>query len=467
MARLVQQRSDPPYLLIIATFLFLVAAVLAVLFYMDGDKLKKDLAGLRQEKNTLATPRELAGGTIRKMVERYSNPPRGERTKTVVAQFAEREEQASRMIAGAAMPIDQALATGNGALAAVGRQGDLTTEVKAIYSKLMVTILEVEDLKGQLAQKNDLLADAERSVGELRKELDTRLAASAKTVSDLQAAAQKRQKEHETQADQQKAEWAQTRARLDQELAQKTQELLDMDREKNQLERQVVRLQEKMRKLTAPNADPITMATRADGEIRTVVGEDRICYINLGSANHIVPGLFFSVYDPKGIPKDKDAWSKGRIVVTKVGRDTSECRIVEENPQSPIMPGDLFANLAFDSVRSFTFVVEGNFDLHGQGFATSDGNKEVKVFIRRHGGIIADKVTIETDFVILGSKPEKPAELGDEASIHVQETHRRNVEIYNRYRNVEDDAEKMRKLTLNTNQFLAFVGYVPAQTLKD
>jgi len=44
MARVIQQRTSPPYLLIIMVFLFLIAATVAVLFYLDREKANQKAA---------------------------------------------------------------------------------------------------------------------------------------------------------------------------------------------------------------------------------------------------------------------------------------------------------------------------------------------------------------------------------------------------------------------------------------
>ena len=57
MARVVaQRRSNPPYLLILFVFLFLLSTVAAVMFYINWDKANKELATERTDTKKIVAP---------------------------------------------------------------------------------------------------------------------------------------------------------------------------------------------------------------------------------------------------------------------------------------------------------------------------------------------------------------------------------------------------------------------------
>jgi len=65
MARAVAQRKNVPYVLIAFVFLFLVASVLGVMAYMQGDDLKQENARLKVERGGWPQRRTSAGRSSR------------------------------------------------------------------------------------------------------------------------------------------------------------------------------------------------------------------------------------------------------------------------------------------------------------------------------------------------------------------------------------------------------------------
>jgi len=84
MARVVTQRTAPPYLLIVMVFLFLIAATLAVLGWMESDKAKKRATIAERTRQKLGDSADLRNAKVQQMMDLHDSPPRGQRPKTVV-----------------------------------------------------------------------------------------------------------------------------------------------------------------------------------------------------------------------------------------------------------------------------------------------------------------------------------------------------------------------------------------------
>ncbi len=248
---------------------------------------------------------------------------------------------------------------------------------------------------------------------------------------------------------------------LNRNIAEKAQLITALQAENQQLVKEVEILEEKLRVAGQPKAGGIAVGRKPDGKILSIPPADsKLCYINLGAADRVSPGLTFTVYPPTGIPKNGKG--KGTVVITSVYGTTSVCQITAQRRDDPITVNDLVANLAFDPTRTYIFVVEGEFDLYGTGKPTPEGAAEVKALIKRFGGKVADAIDIETDFVILGNKPTPPPKPGATAPAQAHAAYRSQLEVAGRYGEVRALAESMRKAILNTNDFLAFIGHMPA-----
>jgi hypothetical protein len=194
--------------------------------------------------------------------------------------------------------------------------------------------------------------------------------------------------------------------------------------------------------------------------LRVITGEN-LCYINLGSKDSVAAGMSFTVYPPTGVEKSGEG--KASLVITEVYKTTSECRLRDQQRDDPVVAGDLVANVAFDPTRTHIFVVAGNFDLHGAGMPTPGGAEEVRTLIRQFGGKLADEVDINTDFVILGEKPvskEEPPGLDPQA----RQVFREQAKAIEHFDQIQNRASELHIPMLNTNRFLAFVGYAPIRS---
>jgi len=436
MARVVQRRTSPPYLLILMVFLFLLAATLAVLGFVKADKEADEKAAeqarcrkLQAEfKQLQAHARDLARSVSTK--ETVKDVEDAEKEALIALKTIESE----RGLADEAMDLHRRLGEANARLA----------EMQTVLKEMQTQLSEKDELVNRVS------ADLQAKIDQLQEKVDS-----------LDNRASEDHSNYLSDLAQARREWGKQQDDLNKIIASKTQEIQQLQQTNAQLSSQVASLKIQLKKETSPLADPMTVALQPDGKILKVLAAEDLCYINLGSKDRVTPGLTFTVYPSTGIPKDGQG--KATAVVSNVGENTSECRLRDQKSEDPVVTGDLVANLAFDPARTYRFVVIGTFDLYGTGQASREGADEARMLIERFGGTVADEVNVDTDFIIVGEKPARPTEPGPSASPHELENYRQQVKIAERFDGILALAKSMQIPMLNTNRFLAFIGYTPTK----
>ena len=218
----------------------------------------------------------------------------------------------------------------------------------------------------------------------------------------------------------------------------------------------------------APGPDQEALAYKPDGKIILVDNEAKIVHINIGSDEHVYPGLTFQVYD-RGTSVKVDGIGKAEIQVFNVEKHYSVARILpalnykvtmsdlyqeftdpevtaqimltlekpykERNKDfeeifangspnklrilnnlseaheqgkniSPIILNDIIANLIWDSSKVNVFVISGDFDLDGNGNYDYNAIQRITALVDKWGGRVDDAISIDTDFLVLGQMPQ-------------------------------------------------------------
>jgi NAD-dependent DNA ligase len=137
-----------------------------------------------------------------------------------------------------------------------------------------------------------------------------------------------------------------------------------------------------------------------DGKIVAVNRSLKTAFIDIGGKDRLRRGTAFKVFETV---KAGEKIFKGRVVVTDVGPDRSTVAIESEAPGQTISEMDVIVNPVFDKKRQTRFVILGEL--------TGRANKEMaKRILENAGARVDDKVSVETDFVVLGVKeaPDAP-----------------------------------------------------------
>lgn len=470
MARVVQRRTSPPYLLILFVFLFLIATAAAIMFFVGRDTAVK---GKAQAEDKLAqyvsTADENDADVQAKIKEAASSSPR----QSVVGLYRKMiPELASFVVVNPPDDPGRAYAAAKAEADRINKElsADETTKTLYAYKGLAAIQTALENLRKNDEAMNGLKAD-------LKKKQDEKEALS-KDMSD----AAKKQTEALTKLsdqikaidDKSKKDFEEYQANVDKVTKEFGAKADTYEKNVNDKLAQIAKLQGRIKQLEDENADVKNqlsvarnpgagkVALKADGKVTDLaeVANQKFCYVNLGASDNVQVGMTLAVFPSAGI--GIDAKPKARIRILNMLPTTSECTILEQDPKDPISKGDLVANLAYEKGRSQAFVVEGLFDLRGGGVATSAGTDEVKDMISKSGGKVEDSVTINTDYVVLGDQPSKPTKPAEGAAPTVEKVYREQLKIWEHYQEVQDQAKAMRIPILNTNRFLDLVGYAPA-----
>ena len=203
------------------------------------------------------------------------------------------------------------------------------------------------------------------------------------------------------------------------------------------------------------------IAYKPDARILRIDNQANVVYLDVGRNDHVYRGLTFSVYD-RSAPIPDDGKGKAEIEIYQVEDNVSAAKINESSRKNPIVPEDIVANLIWDSKTSNRFIVAGDFDIDGNGAIDSDGLDRIVRLVRRWGGRIVDKVTIETDFIVLGTRPialARPTTEQIEIDPTVEQKYDASLELGKRYDEIGAQAATLSVPVINQQKFLHLTGY--------
>jgi len=450
MARVVQQRSTPPYLLILFVLLFLVSTTLAVIFYVRYDESAKEAEEESASRAMVASENNELKKDINALTKRITG--REGLEETVKVALTEANQALS-------LPNVQGYESAGLVAAIRGLDQKIGSPTTEGYLK------EIADLKARAANLNDTIAKKGNVIqsqeAELRKLADDFNSKLAALRDDMKNALEKK--------DQQ---LARALAEKDKELATKNERInvltVLLEQEQSKVRDRDARIEEYLSLIAEfkrKGIDPSKpLMTKPDGKVAKVLPDQNIVYINLGEKDQVTPGLPFTVYSAQtGIPEGGEG--KAKIIVSNVLSTTSECHVVESDKNEPIMEGDLVANIVFNPTRTYSFVVKGEFDLYGEGRPDPLAARRIRGMIERFGGKVVDTISVSTDFVVLGLEPMRPRKPDTGASAAEWEAYKQKLAKYDEYHNIEATATSLQIPLLTTNKFLAFTGMVPKKRL--
>jgi len=325
------------------------------------------------------------------------------------------------------------------------------TQLQQLQDQLAATTKQVEDLNGQTAgaraAMDAQLATVRAEADKAREETNTYSTSKDADVAKLQADFESLTKQNEDQK------------------AQLNVQIQDLNKQIEKFRTQNQSLLGKLAGNRVNTADAVVRTS--DGQIIRVVNSTTV-YIDLGAGDQISPGLTFQVYDRvEGVPAigeetgdDNLPRGKAAIEVVRVGSGSSECRIIRSQPGYTVVEGDVISNLVYDRNTKYTFMVYGNFDLDQNGVATPGDTEVIRRLVTQWGAKLTDRVTVNTDFLVLGAEPQIPGytreELEDPINAAKDAEARAALDAYTQ---VLGAARELNIPVLNQNRFLYYVGY--------
>lgn len=449
------------FALVVFVIIAVLTTVLAVLFYLDSQKVKEASANRTQEYNTYIRENERNRYNELRLAARDTD-------KSVVAYLADGRDSLAEMVAG-----------------------DEKLGVNTINTKLQRTLEQLSADKGKQLEGKSLLFAVEQLGADLAAAQDQNTGLGqrlSQLQQEIQALADSRtaiETAHETQMkrlEDEKASLLQTNSDtqsekdalvggLQDQLRTANEGLRDQQRQFDaqlqsvQAELAMVRsLNEKFKgelEKLRPKFDPLVVAERPDGQVLSVLPAEGMAFIDLGRENLISKGMTFEVYsEHTGVtPADKGR-GKASLEVTNAGPYSSEVRIMRTTPGDPVIVGDVIANVVYDPNRKYTFMVVGDFDLNNDGRVDPNGKDVIKQMVRNFGGVLTDKIELKTEFLVMGADLDPPIK----PSSNADPLQRRRYEVarkqFDKFTQLKADAAQLSIPVLNQTRFFHFVGHV-------
>ncbi len=364
MARVVQRRSNPPYLLIAMCFLFVGSLIVAIKFYMNWDEEIKKHATDMAKYAKVETPEQAKKEVV---------PRNGQ---TVVENARSDVSRLVKIITGLeGVPVDEADSRSTAAKTAFdpSTSGEgfikLLAQAKDAMDKKEAELKQVRASADKARQEADNSTAAqtaqqkafETGMADLANQNKAQVEANAKQQKDYEASLQAAKDEHQKAMDD-----------MNKQLGDKDKKLNDLEQKLRIADMKVRTIEKQFRDEHQPHLDLDKPTHLAKGRVAEVV--DDIAYIDRGTKDKITVGMTFSVYSP-GSMALPDAKPKASLVVTSVNPNTSECKVRDARISNPVLSGDLLQNIAYEPNRVYAFVVMGDFDLHLTGKATRQGGR--------------------------------------------------------------------------------------------
>ncbi len=460
--------------LIVFVALWLVSTVLAVLLYTGREDLQISLQAAQQE------------------AQQYMHKNEAGRFKVYLDQAGDRQSLASildnqRIALARLIGVDETSSAVeaedvvNRQIAALGDgapQGaelpdlegaDLLTAVKELGRAWQVQAQSaLEEGKRLAAATERMEAIAEQHAAKA-KAWDAELTKLRNQLADASAKAKEAVEEKDRQAKEHQRKLTKVQDDKGREIVEKTKLLTAADREIRDLQGRLDGLQEQLKQFR-PKVPSLDVA---DGRIIRTRPEEGIVYIDLGQGDHLTPGLRFQVFSGE-TGAEQTGRGKAAIEVVRILDTTAECRVVESSSSDPIMVNDYVMNVVYDRKRKYRFVVEGDFDVDGDGKTDPRDADRIRSWVGSWGGEVVTvpqtlpkspagglHVGLETvDFVVLGGEPSAPPRDKAKRRITPEERERRAKlrRIRERFDAIKQEAYNLSLPVLTQAQFLHFVG---------
>ena len=260
----------------------------------------------------------------------------------------------------------------------------IETLLPAATTAYQKALVEKRDLESTVAQlRNDLQSRNDAHQSSMRDK-DARIAELANNLQDTTTSLNNQILDYERQRD----SLRQQVSDYDAQVSELNTRLEEQDRA--HLAASQIQLQ--TNDILASKLNQVARRTDTpDGTVLTASASLQKAWSDRGRLDRIVPGMEFAVHNAANMDP------KGRIKVINVEDKRAECVITDTaNRFDPIGEDDLILNAMYDPSRQPVAVLLGN----GFGsFSTTDMKNKLKEV----GIVVADKVSNEADYLILGT----------------------------------------------------------------
>lgn len=254
----------------------------------------------------------------------------------------------------------------------------------------------VADLEGKVEDLEQKVTDANTQIEQLRSQLGAKEDNWTAEIEKWKQQAEKFEKEKAAVQE----ELETTRNNLTAQIEKLKAEKIELSQDVAALEKKVevkddsiAQLEQQVEELKLAKTKPwklvdIPRREPVDGRILHVGGDGQYVTIDLGRNDWVGLGMEFQVYDNTD-PETRQV--KGRVQVREVKSDIATAKILEQDELDPILPGMVLVNPAFERGKVVEFVLVPPLQ-----------ERDLERLLRRYRCRVAEEVTSDTDYVILG-----------------------------------------------------------------
>jgi hypothetical protein len=462
-----KQSNAMLYTLITFVGLFIAATTVAVIYYVKAEEHRGSLEDARREINDLANERErpALGTTV--------GTKQGQKSWLgTVAEYL--DKTVCVVVGGVPEPTSAEVKIKNATAKVANALGLAKNHITVADPNSVGLVPVIEQLAAELDKTKKAQAATQQQLSDVQQQFDSANKANEETRQALLAEKNKLQqdvndikKKYDDLAallQQTTGEQVQTlRTQLVQtqnELKTTNENLLRTQAELQLAQGMMQRAQDEVGKIM-PGPDREVRAYQPDGQLILIDDQAQVVHLNVGSDERVYPGLTFGVYN-RGESVPKDGKGKAEVEVFDVAKTYSAARIVNSAVRKPILQGDIVANLIWNSDRPNVFVITGEFDLDNDGQVDLDGPAKIKALIEKWGGRVADAISIDTDFLVLGQQPQvlqRPTLEELEVDPRARDKYEASLQQLNRYNELLSQAQTLWIPVFTYERFLYFTGY--------
>lgn len=445
MARVRSGGAGAAWALVLLGAGFVICLILAIVFSVQLGDARQQARQAQDELDDYVNPQQRESQTVQRLLEAEGS---------VVGQLLQINQALRSVIGPGDLPPDEIRSR------AASIVGD--DDVSPLLRELEEQVAELDEVRKRLEAAEDRVElvqqraeDRLEDKNELQSTFDSR----------VQEISQKYFGETETNFQERIAtlqkNFSDVEGRLERVRRESQQTVEELEQRVGELEQERDRLQRLIAEFKKETVGEEVVA-RPDGEIITVAENDETVFVNLGREDQLLLGITFEVFE-QGKPVEYDEVTnqrgKATIQIVEVNENSARARVVRRSRDAFIREGDPIINVVYDPKQNFHFFVYGAFDVSGSGEATLAQRQRIEDIILKWGGVIDEEFGYQTDFLILGEKPEPPEPLDpDVIDPEKIAAFNREQEIYQRYQELATRAEQLLIPVLNQNRFLTLIG---------
>lgn len=432
--------------LVIFGFGFVASLLLAIVLFTRLSAQQQQADEARQQLDQFVSARERNDPEVRSLVQAGGD--------SVVGELLQRNLQLRALISSNqeldAEALQQQLAQAN-------IDPPLVSTVETLRAELAAREARIDQLQQDMNQALARAQTAEQEMNQLKQQYDE----SVNSLEQQLASATSAFQAYQQQVDDMAAQLTQQVTQVRQE---REQQLGEMQTQADRLQQEAATLRQRLLNATGGAAGvQAPEIIQPDARIMSVTDNGGRIYLNRGRKDRLVLGTTFEVFPSSAAVKPEESdelRGKATVEVIEVGENSSIARVVRRERGRLVQEGDQLINLAYDPNATYTFMVFGEFDIDNTGEPTTADRQRIEGMINRWGADLADDLSYEVDFLVLGNEPPQPDPLPrDVIDPQRLREHAQAQREFEQYQALEEQARSMSIPVLNQNRFLALVGY--------